>query len=220
MLSKYKTGNLEDLKKHQAGIKSILNQDPPEWLLTTTKIIDNNEEKDVKVTRLNKLYELLDLVFETYDVEQKSVQKIGTAIIVTVRIWAKDLDGGEIVREGSGMVDATKGLRNASSMAEALAIKNTAKKFGKIFGRDLYAKQEDEKPTTEPIQDEKPEELDEKSPRGRIILQARKTKTAKALEKVYKTAVELHKAGEIEPDDLQVFDEIRKKGEELGIKFE
>lgn len=223
MLSKYKTGNLEDLKKHQAGVKSILNQDPPEWLLTTTVIIEDGQEKEIKVTRLNKLYELLDLVFESYDIEQKSVQKIGTAIIVTVRIWAKDLDGGEIVREGSGMVDATKGLRNASSMAEALAIKNTAKKFGKIFGRDLYAKQEDEKATTaEPTKPtkEKPEEIDEKSPRGRIILQARRTKTTKALEKVYKTAVELYKTGEIDPEDLQVFDEIKKKGEELGIKFE
>lgn len=223
MLSKYKTGNLEDLKKHQAGIKSILNQEPPEWLLTNTVIIEDGQEKEIKVTRLNKLYELLDLVFESYDIEQKNVQKIGTAIIVTVRIWAKDLDGGEIVREGSGMVDATKGLRNASSMAEALAIKNTAKKFGKIFGRDLYAKQEDEKGTaTEPTKptEEKPEELDEKSPRGRIILQARRTKTPKALEKVYKTAVELYKTGEIDPEDLQVFDEIKKKGEELGIKFE
>lgn len=220
MLSKYKTGNLDDLKKHQTGIKAVLNQEPPEWLLTTTKVIDNNEEKEVKVTRLNKIYELMDLIFESYDVEQKSVQKIGTAIIVTVRIWAKDLDSGEIVREGSGMVDATKGLRNASSMAEALAIKNAAKKFGKIFGRDLYAKQEDEKTATEEKEEEKPEELDEKSPRGRIILQARRTKTPKALEKVYKTAVELYKTGEIDTEDLQVFEEIRKKGEELGIKFE
>lgn len=220
-MSKYKSGNLEELKKYQPGVKLILNQEPPEWLLTTVKVIEDNQEKEIKVTRLHKLYELLDLVFESYDVEQKNVQKIGTAIVVTVRIWARDLDGGEMVREGSAMVDASKGLRNATATAEALAIKNAAKKFGKIFGRDMYAKQEDEKPTNEPEkEEEKPEEIDEKSPRGRIILQARKTKSVKALEKVYKNAVELHKAGEIEPDDIQVFQEIRKKGEELGVKFE
>ena len=38
---------------------------------------------------------------------------------------------------GAGMVDATKGVRNASAMAEALAIKNAAKKFGRVFGRGI-----------------------------------------------------------------------------------
>lgn len=223
MKSKYEGKTIEDLKAEQKGVKLILNQDPPEWLLSEIEVTEGTELKTVKAARLHRLYELLDLVFESYDIEQKQLQKIGAAITVTVRIWARDFDGGELVREGSGMVDATKGIRNASAMAEALAIKNAAKKFGRVFGRDLYAKQEDEKPKEEQAPEsepEAPEVIDEKSPRGRIILQARKSKTAKGLQKVYTNAKELLKSGEIEPDDTKVFEEITKKAEEIGLKFE
>lgn len=221
MKSRYGGKSLEDLKQEQQdGIKRILNQEPPDWLLTDVQVIDGAEVKLVKAAKLHKIYMLLDLIFESYDIEQKQIQKIGAAITVTVRIWARDYDGGEWVREGSGMVDASKGVRNSTAMAEALAIKNAAKKFGKVFGRDLYAKQEDEKPKEEEITEEKEEVIDEKTPRGRVIIQARKSRNEKALRKVYATATELLKSGEIEPDDSKVFEEIGKKAKELGLEFE
>jgi len=126
----------------------VVNNDPFEWSLQDVEVTDGktNLPKIVKSMKLSSVYLLLDAIYETYDTEIREIRLLGKAVVVTVRLMTIDKDGVVRSRDGTGFVDASgEGVRNASSMAEANAIKNAAKKLGKVFGRDLYAEDEAKK---------------------------------------------------------------------------
>lgn len=201
----------------ESDYKKLMNLDPPEWALEEIEVIEDGQPKKVKVIKLNYVYKMLDLIYSNYDIEQKAIQQVGKAIVVVVRIWTVDKEGNERFRDGSGMVDASTGVKHGTARAEALAIKNAAKKLGRIFGRDLYANREDEKGEA-PEEPKEAVKIDETSPRGRIIIQARKSKTLRSIQKVYETAKELVKNGEIDPDDSEVFEVIAEITEKIQKK--
>ena len=209
--------SFEDLGKGKSEYKQLMDKEPFKEGLEEIEVIEDGLPKKVLITKLSYIYSLLDSIYQNYDIEQKQILQVGKAIVVVVRIWTVGHDGVERFRDGSGMVDASQGVKHGTARAETLAIKNAAKKFGRIFGRDLYANREDEK-GEKPNSIEEPEEIDVTSPRGRIIVQARKSKTKAGIQKVFETAKSLLNEGEIEADDLQVFEEIQKATERIEKK--
>lgn len=164
-MSRYSEFNLDGLKEKGAefsAYQQIVNQDPFEWTLQDVEVLDDKTRlvKTVKSMKLAAVYFLLDAIYSTYDTEIQEIRLVGKAIIVTVRLITIDKDGVRRCRDGSGFVDASEGVRNATSIAEANAVKNAAKKLGRVFGRDLYA--DDEPKKLDPKTTNREEVLDER----------------------------------------------------------
>lgn len=154
-MSKYKTFDVAALvnrtKPEETAYQKIVNMEPPAWALRDVEVLDeDNKVKTVKAMKLAATYSLLDSIYSRYDIYTPEIRLIGKAMIVTVKLVTVDLDGVIRVREGSGFIEAKEGVRNATGLAEANAIKNAAKKLGRIFGRDLYADDEAVKITPPP----------------------------------------------------------------------
>lgn len=158
-MSKYKTFDVAALvnrtQPEETAYQKIVNMEPPAWALRDVEVLDeDNKVKTVKAMKLAATYSLLDSIYSRYDITTPEIRLIGKAMIVTVRLLTEDHDGVIRVREGSGFIEAKEGVRNATVLAEANAIKNAAKKLGRIFGRDLYADDEAVKITPPPPSDE------------------------------------------------------------------
>lgn len=146
-MSEYGNFDSEGLKNKGAifsPYQVILNQDPLTWTLEDAEVKDDRTKltKKIKIMRLAAVYFLLDAIYQNYNISMLESKLIGKAMIVTVRLETIDKDGVVRFRDGSGSADASEGLKNATAMAEALAIKNAAKKLGRLFGRDLYSEDE------------------------------------------------------------------------------
>lgn len=166
MSSAYDSFDFEGLRERRfefSAYQLIVNQDPFEWTLQDIEVEDNRtkEKKVVKSMRLPAVYFLLDTIYQSYNISTLEIRQIGKAIIVAVRLETIDRDGVIRWRDGTGFIDASDGVRNATAMAEANAIKNAAKKLGKVFGRDLYAEDEPRKIESTPLKKvpDIPEEL-------------------------------------------------------------
>lgn len=141
---------LELWRSRENEYKMIMNTSPPEWALREFEIIEEGRPKVVSAMSLPAVYYLLDSIYDSYDTNIISVHQIGQGVFVNVRLTTY-LEGVTRVRDGTGCVNASGGVRNATAMAEVLAIKNAAKKLGRIFGRDLYANEEPRKLPETPV---------------------------------------------------------------------
>lgn len=147
-MSKYDGVSVQEIlerKKVVSSYQNIMNQEPPADLLQDVEVIDDETKlkKTVKATRLNIVYELLDTIYQRYDTSITEIRLVGRAIIVNIKLETWDMDGVKRSRDGTGFVEAEKGVKHATAKAEANAIKNAAKKLGKVFGRDLYAEDDE-----------------------------------------------------------------------------
>ena len=152
---------------------------------------------------------------------------------MNVRLITIDLDGIMRRRDGTGFVEAEEGVRNATSMAEANAIKNAAKKLGRIFGRDLYAEDEPkvskvktgEEPLTAEIPEENFEPVIQREEEGvnpnyiNILAQLKKVTTPEELKMVGANVIEKYDKEKLDGEEFghltdlinQTFEKLKKQ---------
>ena len=128
----------------------LLNQPPPaNW-------IKKHPFAGTDYLPISKVEFLLTRLFGNWKVEIKNVMLIANSAVVTVRVHITNpVTGREEYQDGSGAAaiqtdsgaaatDWTKvksaGVQMAVPIAESMAIKDAAEKWGKIFGKDLNRK--------------------------------------------------------------------------------
>lgn len=137
--------------KKQGDLKDILNQDPPEVYTEDHPFI-----KGAKYLPVGRVEVMLDILFQQWRVEVKSVTQLAQSICCTVRLhYLNPITNEWSFHDGVGAVplQTDKGFSAAdlahiksdavaagAPAAESFAVKNAAEKLGKLFGRDLNRK--------------------------------------------------------------------------------
>lgn len=140
----------EDSYKENA-LMVLLNQEPPK-----TWLIEHPLLKGHMYLPIERVEYMLTRIFTKWWVEIKSTNLFANSIGVVVRVyvinpitgkeeWQEGAGASAIQTEkGSGAMDWNKaksaGVQMALPIAESLAIKDAAEKWGKIFGKDLNRK--------------------------------------------------------------------------------
>lgn len=140
----------EDSYKENA-LMVLLNQEPPK-----TWLIEHPMLKGHMYLPIERVEYMLTRIFTKWWVEIKSTNLFANSIGVVVRVyvinpitgkeeWQEGAGASAIQTEkGSGAMDWNKaksaGVQMALPIAESLAIKDAAEKWGKIFGKDLNRK--------------------------------------------------------------------------------
>lgn len=126
----------------------LLNQEPPrEWLKT------NKRANNSQYLPIGRVEFLLTKIFKYYKVEVLQTSQVLNGVMCTVRIhYVHPVTGEWLYHDGTGAAEIqTKSgaspidfhkinpgaLSRCVPTAYSNAIKNTAKRFGKLFGRDL-----------------------------------------------------------------------------------
>jgi hypothetical protein len=128
----------------------LLNQTPQKTWIKKHPLYSND------YLPIDKVEFLLTCFFQTWRVEIKQVFQIANSVCVTVRLFYKNPDTGEMdwqdgggaapmqVNSKSNPMDSNEIKSNAVMLAlpiaETNAVKDAADKIGKIFGRDLNRK--------------------------------------------------------------------------------
>ncbi len=137
--------------KKQGELKDILNQNPPK-----AYIEDHPFAKGVKYLPIGRVETLLDVLFQQWRVEIKSITLLAQSICCTVRLhYLNPITNEWSFHDGVGAVPlkTDKGFSAAdlahiksdavatgAPAAKAFAIKDAAEELGKLFGRDLNRK--------------------------------------------------------------------------------
>jgi len=149
-----KWNDLTDLKlseKGKAALRNyLLNQPPHKGWIKKHPLYSND------YLPIDKVEFLLTCFFQTWRVKIKQVFQISNSVCVTVRLYFKNPDTGEMewqdgggaapmqVNSKSNPMDSNEIKSNAVMLAlpiaETNAVKDAADKIGKIFGRDLNRK--------------------------------------------------------------------------------
>ena len=132
--------------------KSILSNDPP------AKIIKYHEYGKFQYLPITAVERLLDGLFDSWSVEIKMVNPVINGIYTVVTLTAKIPNSTKILvsdgigfaefqtSKGAAPTDFTKLMQGAGVLAvprsRTEAIKNAAKSFGNLFGRNLARKDE------------------------------------------------------------------------------
>jgi len=141
------SGNL-DKKEAENELNKLLNMPPVEgWLK------QHPTAKNVKYIPIERVEFLLTKIFIRWWVEIRQVQTIANSVVVTIRLYYKDVLSDEILYQdglgaapiqtdkGAGAMDwnATKNdaVMKAAPAAESYAVKDAAEKIGKLFGKDM-----------------------------------------------------------------------------------
>lgn len=144
--------SLELSKKEQTAVRTyLLNQEPTKSWVKKHPLYKND------YLPIDKVEFLLTCFFQSWRVEIKSVFQIANSVCVTVRLFYKNPDTGEMDwQDGGGaapmQVDSGKNAMDSGAIksnavmlalpiAETNAVKDAADKIGKIFGRDLNRKE-------------------------------------------------------------------------------
>lgn len=140
----YDNDNLE-IKKNWDSLNVLLNQEPKEsWV---------KKQKDFWFIPIERIEWLLTYTFIKWWPEVRSVQILGNAVQVTVRLhYVEPITNKEYFVDGVGAwpLQTEKGasptdfsmlkhnaVQLATPAAKSEAIKNAAKHFGRLFGKDL-----------------------------------------------------------------------------------
>lgn len=150
-----------ELKLAQNDLNLLLNAAPSgTWLKDhpyAKKEITGPDGRKVKVPikyiSVERVEWLLTKIFVRWHLEIKSVQLIGNAVTVTVRLYYQDVVTNEMlwqdgigavalqVDSGAGAIEFDKlkssAVMMAAPAAESYAFKDAAEKIGKLFGKDI-----------------------------------------------------------------------------------
>lgn len=152
-LVKYAGVPLEELENKDV-FKSILNNDPPEeWLEENGRL---GSIGGIKYIPIGRIEIMMDMIFQSWNVEIKSISQLAQSIIAIVRVnYQNPVTGKWEFQEGVGAepLKTDKG-HNASELqfiksdavktgapaAVSYAVKDAVQHLGKLFGRDLNRK--------------------------------------------------------------------------------
>lgn len=135
----------------QGKLKELLNHNPnPKW------VKDHPIAKDVKYLPIDKVETMLDMLFQQWRVEIKSVNQLAQSICAIVRLhylnpitkeWSyHDGVGATPLKTDKGASAAdlsaikNDAVATGAPSAVSFAIKDAAEHLGKLFGRDLNRK--------------------------------------------------------------------------------
>jgi len=137
-----------ELKADQNDLNILLNASPRD-----TWIKQHPFAKGVKYLPIERVEYLLTRIFIRWHVEIKSVQILANSIVTTVRLYYLDRLSNQMlwqdgvgaaplqINSGKGAIDFNEIKSNAVMLAapasETYAIKDSAEKICKIFGKDL-----------------------------------------------------------------------------------
>lgn len=141
---------LQKQKLTELTYKTILNMNPPD------KIVKYNEYGKFEYLPITAVERLLDGLFDGWTPEITMVNPVVNGIYIVVRLTAKIPNSEKVLTadgigfaefqtiKGAAPTDFTKLMQSAGVMAvpraRAEAIKNAAKSFGNLFGRNLTRK--------------------------------------------------------------------------------
>lgn len=137
-----------DLKKDMNDLNILMNQKPADsWLK------EHPMNRKVRYLPIERVEWLLTKIFIDWRVEVKQVQIIANSVVVTVRLFYRDVITNEMLWQdgigaspiqtdsGASATDFSKVKSSAVMMAapaaESYAVKDAAEKIGKLFGKDL-----------------------------------------------------------------------------------
>lgn len=141
---------IQKQKLTELTYKSILNMNPP------AKIVKYHDFGKFQYLPITAVERLLDGLFEGWNAEIKMVNPVINGIYVVVKLTAKIPNSDKTLtadgigfaefqtKKGAEPTDFTQLMQNAGVLAvpraKAEAIKNAAKEFGNLFGRNLTRK--------------------------------------------------------------------------------
>jgi predicted RecA/RadA family phage recombinase len=141
---------LQKQKLTELTYKSILNMNPPD------KIVKYHEFGKFEYLPITAVSRLLDGLFDGWSSEIKMVNHVINGVYVVIRLTAKIPNSDKVLSadgigfaefqttKGAAPTDFTKLMQGAGVLAvpkaKTEAIKNAAKDFGNLFGRNLSRK--------------------------------------------------------------------------------
>lgn len=142
-----------ELASQYNELNRLLNRPPkPEWV-QINKFANNSQYIPIGIVEY-----LLTSIFIKWRKEIKSVQVIANSVVTTLRLWVLDPITGEWdwqegigaapiqTKQGAAATDFsqvnTSAVQMAAPASESYALKDAAEAFGKIFGKDLNRKDE------------------------------------------------------------------------------
>lgn len=154
-LVKYAGVPLEELGNKDV-FKSVLNNDPPEeWLEVNERFGSVNGSKYIPIGRVEIL---MDMIFQSWNVEVKSVFQLAQSIVAIVRVnylnpvtgeWEhQDGVGAEPLKTDAGhnaselQFIKSDAVKTGAPSAVSYAVKDAVQHLGKLFGRDLNRKKQ------------------------------------------------------------------------------
>jgi hypothetical protein len=146
--------DIELAGKHNE-LNRLLNCSPkPEWI-RVNKFANNSQYLPIGIVEY-----LLTSIFLKFRVEIKSTQLIANSVVVAIRLYVLDPITGEWdwqdgigaspiqTEKGAAATDFAKvntaAVQMAAPAAESYAFKDAAEKFGRLFGKDLNRKDENQ----------------------------------------------------------------------------